>query len=278
MVNNKRMIAICGFILLLVLGGTAIAATKITQKSKENSNDGSGYSAYYDKAAEKNKSKTIQVGDKTVDVSYVRTENLKEKAVTQRKSKYGTYDVFVDNAGTEYLYLCDSELFCGFKRSEVGVANPINEAISETVAIRTCQKYIEENRDNSKDYKLTECFYDERGGYYDAQYSFYVNNVKTDDVLRIWVNAEGHITAISEFNRERYAHCNVTAQKCADARQRVIDKLKKTKADSDYVEVDCFLSQNDDAEWIYVIVVDIKVMCDKDAYVVQRQRIEQNIE
>ena len=32
------------------------------------------------------------------------------------------------------------------------------------------------------------------------------------------------------------------------------------------------------AEWIYVIVVDVKVMCDKDAYVVQRQRIEQNIE
>ena len=26
------------------------------------------------------------------------------------------------------------------------------------------------------------------------------------------------------------------------------------------------------------IVVDVKVMCDKDAYVVQRQRIEQNIE
>ena len=38
------------------------------------------------------------------------------------------------------------------------------------------------------------------------------------------------------------------------------------------------MSENDDAKWIYVIVIDGKVPCDEDMYVLQRERIEQIIE
>lgn len=174
--------------------------------------------------------------------------------------------------------MLDTELFCGYKKSTVGIPLPQDEAISKENATQICEKYIKENRDGNKGYRLTGCFYDEQGGYYDCEYSLYLNDVKTDDVLRVWVDSEGHITAISEFNRERYSKCSITVQQCTEARRKAINEYNRKKLYDDYTEVDCFLSENDDAKWIYVIVIDVKVPCDEDMYVLQRERIEQIIE
>lgn len=278
MLKSKRIIVFLGVILMLVLGGTAVAATKVMQKSIDNIDDGSMYTSYHDDSETKERIKNICFEGKNISISYVRTENLKEKPVSQRKSSYGTYDIYVDDEETEYLFLMNTELFCGYKKSVVGIPLPQNEAILEEDATQLCENYIEENRSNSNDYRLSDCFYDERAGYYDCEYSLYWNDVKTDDVLRIWVNSEGVLTAVSEFNRERYALCNVTVQKCAEARKRAIDEFSVSNPDVDYAEADSFLSQNDEAEWVYVIFIDIKVPCDKGTYVVQRERLEESIE
>lgn len=278
MAKSKKMVLMCLLIISLIFGGTAIASSIIDQKNKENADDGSDYSAYLDNSEAKERIKNIQVGKESISVSYVRTENLKEKPVSQRKSLYGTYDVFVDSEGTEYLYLINTKLFCGYKKPVVGIPLPLDDAISKETATQICEKYIKENRDSYKSYRLSSCFYDERGGYYDCEYSLYLSEIKTDDVLRVWVDSEGHLTAVSEFNRERYDKCSVTIQQCTEARKKAIDEFNRAKKCNDYAEVDCFLSQNDDAEWIYVIVLDVKIPCDKDMYVVQRERIERRLE
>ncbi len=278
MAKNRKMVLICFLVMLMIFGGTAVASSMVSQKSQENLDDGSDYSAYYDNSETKEKDKCIQIEGKNINVSYVRTENLKEKPVSQRKNDYGTYDVFVDDEETEYLYLINTELFCGYKKSVVGTPLPQDEAISIEKATQFCEKYIKENRDYRRDYRLTGCYYDERGGYYDCEYSLYLNDVKTDDVLRIWVASEGCITAVSEFNRNCYDGCEINTQQCNEAKAVAIDNLnKKLDAKVSYSEIDGYLSKNDDGELVYVIVVKIMIPAGNESSVVQIERIDQTI-
>lgn len=47
-------------------------------------------------------------------LTYKETMNQSDLPVSERADKYGTYDVFVDDQDTQYVFLADSDLFAAF--------------------------------------------------------------------------------------------------------------------------------------------------------------------
>ena len=140
----------------------------------------------------------------TTIAKYIRTENLKSLPVEKRADSYGTYDVYVDTEGTEYLYLFNTDLFCGFKKETDGIPMGKKDAIDEDDAKKTAQEILQRYGRDPEKYIFDSCTYIELRGYYEIKYYTCYEKYKTDDVAIIWVSSKGEVTAFSEFNYQRY--------------------------------------------------------------------------
>lgn len=265
--------------LLIVLTIGVILALTVTALSAEATRNnaaisaGDYYGRYYDEAKVNTAVKTTTIDAEEKTLSYVRTENLKEKSVDSRADKYGTYDVYVDQAQTEYLYLLNSDILCGFKMKVVGEATAKEDAIEEAKAMSIADDFLKRIRSNAQEYKFLSCEYDELAGYYDIQYYLPVGGYKTDDIFRLWVNAQGEITSFSEFNHKRYDDLNVSAvgyKKAGNALESNIKTSIGTAGDIKYSVVDSYISVDDNGEVILVEVIELRIPCGEN-YMVQRE-------
>lgn len=267
-----------GVVIVLVLtllwaSLSAGAEVKIT-KQPDPAPAGDAYGAYYDEAKAKTKERSAVIDSEKTALTYVRTENLREVPASERADHYGTYDIYVDEKQTEYLYLLDTDVCCGFKMSEVGTATPQQEAVSQEKAMAIANEFLETTRSNSEAYELLSCVYNELGGYYDIKFYFPVSGYKSDDIFRLWVNAQGEITSFSEFNYKRYDNLTITAEQRLEA-ARQINKIRSNDAQKISV-VDTYISINDSGEVVLVEVVDITILDGEDS-ITLREMYEQPI-
>lgn len=151
--------------------------------------------------------KNLSFADKeSRNLVYKETNNQKELPVSERADRYGTYDIYTDEDQNQYIYLTNSDLFCGFLKTEtVQEANDTARNLSELDARGIADAYILEILgEDQREYTFEKIRYDQTNFYY-VTYVSYLGDVKTDDECVIWVRASnGDIAACSMFNRGRY--------------------------------------------------------------------------
>lgn len=274
--TKKSIIVLISLLIFLAFSAFSVAAIEIFKQS-DPVPKGDNYGAYYDDAKFENKVRTIEVNSEKITLKYVRTENLKEKPVSKRADSYGTYDVYMDDNQTEYLYLLNSDVYCGFKLSTVGVATPQENAIIEAEALAIASSFLKDMRSNSADYKLMSCVYDELAGYYDIQYYLPINGYKSDDIFRLWVDAKGKITSFSEFNYKRYSNVNISQKKYAEANRELTEKISNETKNLGISVTDSYISIDESGNIILVKVIDLKIP-NGNNYVTRREVYSQPIE
>lgn len=273
--KNPMMVVIVAALLALFVSATVFAAVEILKQS-DPIPSGNAYGAYYDNSRSKVKEKEIVVNSKTISVTYVRTENLKNLPVSKRADSYGTYDVYADQNQTEYLFLLNSDIYCGYKMSNVGVATLQENAIEKSKALNIADDFLKKTRSNADEYTLLSCVYDELAGYYDIQYYLSVDGYKSDDIFRLWVDAKGEVTSFSEFNYNRYTEIDIATDKYAKADQKLADVVFKEANKVEFSVVDQYISINDSGDVVLVKVVDLKIP-DGEKYIIQREMYVQPI-
>ncbi len=276
--SKKNPIAVVCIIILLVLSisATAVAAVEILEQS-DPIPQGDDYGAYYDNFKSKVREKVIAINAETISATYVRTENLKELPASKRTDHYGTYDVYADDNQTEYLFLLNTDLCCGYKMSTVGVATLQEDAIEKDKALEIANAFLNELRNNGKEYTLLSCVYDELAGYYDIQYYLPIDGYKSDDIFRLWVNAEGKVTSFSEFNYNRYAKVDIAADKYSKAGKKLSDIVAKKANKINFTLADQYISIDDSGKVVLVKVIDLRIP-NGENYIVQRELYVQPIE
>lgn len=269
--SRKKFFCLALILISIVLTMSVSAvATAEKQKRSEPYSERNGYGAYYDENEVKVKQRVIEVDSEKITLHYARTENLKECPVFKRADSYGTYDVYTDEKETEYLYLHNADIYCGFKMSTVGVATEKEKAVPQIYALDVANNYLRTVRDNCDEYKLMSCEYSELAGYYDIQYYLPIGGYKSDDIARIWVDAQGRITAFSEFNYKRYETVNFDSEKLTQADKTIAEMIVKAKQKVNAYIVDSYISVDDSGNLVLVKVVDSEIP-DGESSVLQRE-------
>lgn len=262
-------IVLISLLIVLVFSVSAFAAVEILKQSYPVS-DGDEYGAYYDDSKGKIMERVLEDDSQKTTLKYVRTENLKENPVSKRADSYGTYDVYADDSQTEYLYLLNTDIYCGFKLSNVGVATEKEKAISQEDALEVTNNILKANRDNYRDYKLISCEYSELAGYYDIQYYLPISGYKSDDIIRVWVDAQGKVTSFSEFNHKRYECVKIDPDKYSQANKKLDETIATQTQKTNLNVVDSYISIDDSGNVILVKVIDLKIP-NGETFVVRRE-------
>lgn len=275
MAKTVRLVIILA-LFVSAISVSAVAAAVILKQS-DPIPQGDYYGAYFDSSKVQDRGKTVVSNSERIFLKYVRTENLKELPVSKRVDSYGTYDVYVDENQTEYLYLYNSDVCCGYKMNIVGIATLQADAIEKSKALEIANEFLRETRVNYNEYQLASCVYDELAGYYDIQYYLPIDGYKSDDIFRVWVDATGKVTSFSEFNYKRYDNIKVRAEKYAKADQKLAGVVTKNTENSNFTIVDEYISINDSGDVILIKVVDLKIP-NGDNYFTKRELYSQPIE
>ncbi len=252
MKRKSKAIVILISLLIFIICAFSISVVANYFKKSDPIPEGDAYGAYYDDSASKIKEKNIKFDSEEITLKYIRTENLKEKPVAKRADSYGTYDIYTDNNQTEYLFLLNTDVCCGFKMSTVGVATLAKDAVSREEALSISNEFLQKMRTNNGNYELKSCVYSDLAGYYDIEYSFSTCGYKTDNVFRVWVNAQGEVTSFSEFNYMRYDNLNIDAKKYASAFNKLDSAMSKAVKNTDFEIIDEYISIDDSGKLILV--------------------------
>lgn len=273
--NRKKTCWIIALVILVIVAVAAIVIVDALKKGGSEPKD-NAYTSYYDDSGDKEMEKTVSLGSEEISIKYVRTENLKEQPLSKRADSYGTYDVYADAEGTEYLYLVNSNICCGFRKDDTGAAMDEDEAISEAEALAVADEYLSQNRENKDEYNMFSCEYSEQLGYYDIKYYRQACGYKTDDILKIWVNAEGSITAVSEFNYKRYDDLSISKEQYEKADSTLVNTIANDKKSSNKEVVDTYISMDDSGRVVLVKQVNIE-LASGDGTVTQSELFSQPV-
>lgn len=244
---------------LLITSLSVLAAAKLIRASGDSVPAGDSYGAYIDESKIGAGQRTIEFGSRTIRLSYSYTENLNELPASNRADNYGTYDVYVDANQTEYLFLLDSELFCGFKMIDVGMPNEQADAIPQEKALEIADRFLTEQRSNRSDYEFLSCEYRELNGYYDIEYYLPVCGYKSDDVLRLWVSSVGKLTAFSEFNYKRYDDLIIDPAAYEAANQKLGETVARDFENISFTVADSYITVDDNGRVVLVNVIDYTI-------------------
>lgn len=157
---------------------------------------------YVDKNAIKQREITFM--NKDTIISYNRTQKVEQNIMINKEGvEYGLYDIYTDDNNTEHIYLAGTDEYCGYRLDGIGLSD-VNITIDENKAKEIAGQYLKTIVNNSEDYKLEETIYQEWGYYYDIGFNFYLGEIKTDQMIRLWVNTEGKIISYSNFQNKCY--------------------------------------------------------------------------
>ncbi len=273
--KKKALSLVLTTVLVFAVASIAIATAEVLKRG-DPVPEGNAYTSYYDDSGDKEMEKTVSLGSEEISIKYVRTENLKEQPLSKRADSYGTYDVYADDEGTEYLYLVNSNICCGFRKDDTGAAMDEDEAISEAEALAVAGEYLSQNRENKDEYNVFSCEYSEQLGYYDIKYYRQACGYKTDDILKIWVNAEGSITAVSEFNYKRYDDLSISNEQYEKADSTLANTIANDKKSSNKEVVDTYISMDDSGRVVLVKQVNIE-LASGDGIVTQSELFSQPV-
>lgn len=243
---------------ILIFSVSVVVVAEVFKQSDPVPN-GNAYGEYYDNSKGKTLEKVLQLDSQKITLKYVRTENLKENPTSKRADNYGTYDVYVDTNQTEYLFLLNSDIYCGFKLSTVGVATEKEKAISKDDAMKVANDFLTASRSNFSDYELISCEYSELAGYYDIQYYLPIDGFKSDDIISLWVDAQGNVTSFSQFNHQRYDRIKIDPEKYARADKKLVEEISTQTYKANLSVVDSYISIDDAGNVVLIKVIDLEI-------------------
>ena len=275
----KKKLFILSIIVIAVisLSITAMAAVS-SWKSEADKNipNNSAYGSSYDNSPNKELNKTFVFNSVSLNLKYVRTDELKDLSVDKRSDSYGTFDVYCDENNTEYLFLLNTDLFCGMKLDNIGQATPKANAISVDKANDIANSFLTKNVAEISKYKMFSCVYDELSGIYDIQYYKPINNYKSDDIVRIWVKANGEIGSFSAFNMNRYADISINSDSLKSADDKLNNNIATSLGSSKYTLVDSYLTMDDSGNMVLAYVIDYRIS-QGETYYTERNIFTQKI-
>ena len=242
---------------LIILGYVAVSGTEKVVCDKagkvSSSSDGLDY---------QNQINLDAFNQTKVDLVFCRVDETNKNAFYD-SNDVRHFDVYVDNFGTEYYYLSGTDDLCGYLYENVGNCMDGDSIISEKTALEEANNLLSSIRDKD-DYVLSNCVFNELGGYYDIEFSYVINGYKTNDIFRLWINTEGKITAFSEFNHNLYDNYQLEYEDYEKAKSLLTDKIDENV--NDYTIFDSYITTDKDNHLILVMLVDIKCCADNGSY------------
>ncbi len=225
----KKIIGLFVVVTMLVIvsgsvySGYKIESDKVNKESKE-----------IDSVQFKNKkvNKYKQVKEKgnknaaTVKLNYVVSENFSDEDISNGEidSKHSVYDVYVDENDVEYRFLNGTNTLCGFRNPNYEIDDNKSK-ISEKEAVKIASSYIKQLDMVTKNYKYDHVMYVDWGKFYDVYYINPINNIKTDDVIRVWVTVDGEVISYSAFMPEFYKGMEASAPQIEEVLDNIANKI-----------------------------------------------------
>lgn len=168
--------------------------------------------------------KQVIYQDHTENIIYTSTETATSIAVSSVSKELLYYkteiDVFSDLAENEYLFIKETDSFCGFaKKNFYKKYLEGEQCVPEETAITTAETYLNLYISDFKQYDRIACQYSKSDGYYQMQYCRPLNGILTDDIITVFIQADGQLGAFTAFKHGAYHDIHISEEAIAQARQ-----------------------------------------------------------
>lgn len=235
--------------LVVVSSVSAIASNDTVEEQMAQG----GVGVYTDSQKE-NTVKQAFLFDEQTPAQYVQTVNQSGTPLADRADGYGTYDVYSDAQGNEYIYLFDTDTLCGYKWKTAYSDELEEEAVlPQAAAQANADAFLTERfGQNQTVYQFERCYYSENNGVYVCEYAYFLNGVKTDDSCVVWVRADsGEVCAYNTLKCGRYTELTDltvdTASTRAQLNAALWDKgISPLNRAASYEITDEYLTKTDD--------------------------------
>lgn len=160
--------------------------------------------------------------------------------------EYVYTDVYTDSNDALYYYVKKTDLFLGFYRQDYSTSSyDENNHLAKDDIIEIADQFIKVVMGEKSSYELTFCEYVERRKFYDINYYYTINGIKTDDRLSVRISSDGEILAFTAKNRDRYKDVNF------DRILKQIEESKKSSNLSQYSINKEYVTKNEKGELVY---------------------------
>jgi len=230
------------------------------------------FGAYDDSSREKEMNRTIQFNGKQYRLKYDHTYNMvSELSVDNRGDSYGTYDIYIDENGTEFEFLYNSDLLCAMHIPlEYRHDNyyPFDKpVINKKEALDIANIFLEKNLDVFSEYQLLSYNYAELFYQYDIIYCKFLGEYQSDDIINIWVRWDGDIVFYSVRNLNRYADVKLSEKSIKTAEEKLIKQLDEKYGKDEYRIENIRISKDNEGfmilECFYVYTFNPDPNCDE---------------
>lgn len=250
MKKTKKSRHILRYILLALL---VVCAGALCGFSLSNTGQGIMQDAYGSSMELLKQNSTKQVtlnGKNSGTLTYKETMNRRDAPAFSRNDNYGSYDVYADEDGNEYVYLLNSDMLCGYKAKDAtDIMDYTGKAVTNDIARKTADAYMESVFGNdAQKYRFESIEVQDTVFYVD--YCFYLDGTKTDDQVTLWIRTtDGAVSAWHAFNRGRYdgyANRNLSA---SAAKAKLEEQIPLVKS-ADYEIFDQYITKTDDGRLV----------------------------
>lgn len=190
-------------------------------------------------------------GKSSGTLTYKETMNRSDAPVNRRSDIYGTYDVYADEDGNEYVFLLNSDLLCGYKAQDsYEEMLSSGSAVSQEEAKTAADSYVASVLGDDSIQYIFQDITLTQGNIYYVTYAFCLNGIKTDDDCVVWVrSSDGTIAAYHAFNRGRYDGYTSRNLSTSAARAKLEEQIPIVKS-ADYEIFDQYITKTDDGRLV----------------------------
>jgi len=159
------------------------------------------------------------------------------------------YEYYLDDNDLEYTFIEGTDILCGISYPTVETWH-IEEMpeLNKDKILSITNEYLVSQVPEFNDYTFTSSDYQPYLFYYIIEYSYFLNDIETDDIIRTIIYKNGQMNAYFMPNRGKYKDISLSQEKLDNA----IDKAKKKTEGKDWrvsqtikkVETDLYLVSN----------------------------------
>ena len=185
--------------------------------------------------SEGNKTNKSAASREDSSLTFYETTELSEPGLTNNEGiQYGKYDIFKDGKGKEYYFLHEEDIYCGF----LTVNEEYSEGtIEENSAEEIAAEYLKKEVSDSSAYKLEDTMYEDWHYSYLVKFRYYIEEIPTEEVVRISVGGDGKVNSYSNFLVGCFDQTIVDTNTVQEAIETIEEQLENKYATGNY-EID----------------------------------------
>lgn len=121
------------------------------------------------------------------------------------------YDIYRDEQQREFFYFRDTGLPCGYKEPHVYGSGAVDESTRKTQMeiIEASLDLVRAITPRYSEYTMVSCVYSEQEQVFFVTYADRIQDVCTDDVIRMYVRPDGSLGAYTAYALGRYANIRI---------------------------------------------------------------------